>query len=69
MSDVKMESAVWLFGLLLFGVAALFPRALIRFLGRGRVSPSPGIFMFFRIVAGFCFFGTSYRLFTLFRRW
>jgi hypothetical protein len=69
MSDVKMESAVWLFGLLLFGAAALFPQALIRLLGRGRVRPSSGILMFFRIVSGFCFFGTIYRLFTLSQRW
>jgi hypothetical protein len=69
MSDVRMESAVWLLGLLLFGAAALFPQAFIRLLGRGRVSPSPGVLMFFRIVAGLCFFGTIYRLFTLYRRW
>jgi hypothetical protein len=68
MSDVKMESAVWLFGLLLFGAGALFPQALIRLPGRGRVNPSPGVLMFFRIVAGFCFFGTIYRLFTLYQR-
>ena len=69
MSDVKIESAVWLFGLLLFGASALFPLVLIRFLGRGRVNPSPGVLMFFRLVAGFCFLGTIYRLFTLYQRW
>jgi hypothetical protein len=69
MSDVKMESVFWLFGLFLFGVAALFPQALIRLLGRGRVSPPPVLLMFFRVVAGFCFFGTIYRLFTLYQRW
>jgi len=68
MSDVKMESLVWIFGLVLFGVAALFPQALIRVLGRGRVTPSPGTFMLFRIIAGFCFVGTIYRLFTLYHR-
>jgi hypothetical protein len=68
MSDVKIESAVWVFGLLLFGASALFPQALIRFLGRGRVNPSPGVLMFFRVVGGFCFFGTIYRLFTVYQR-
>ena len=69
MSDIKIESAVWVFGLLLFGVSALFPQALIRFLGRGRVNPSPGFLMFFRVVGGFCVLGTIYRLFTLYQRW
>jgi hypothetical protein len=68
-SDVKLESAVWVFGLFLFGVAALFPAALIHFLGKGRVNPSPGLLMFFRIVTGSCFFGTIYRLFVLYQRW
>jgi hypothetical protein len=68
MSDVKMESVVWLFGLILFGVAACFPQALIRLLGRGRVTPPPNALMLFRIVAGFCFVGTIYRLFTLYHR-
>jgi hypothetical protein len=68
MSDVRMESAVWLFGLLLFGAAALSPQGLTRFLGRGRVSPSPGLLMFLRVAAAFCFFGTIYRLFLLYRR-
>jgi hypothetical protein len=67
MSDIKIELAVWVFGLLLFGVSALFPQALIRFLGRGRVNPSAGVLMLFRVVSGFCFFGTIYRLFTLYR--
>ena len=68
MSDAKVESVVWIFGLVLFGLAALYPQALIRLLGRGRVNPSAGVFMFFRIVAGFCFIGTLYRLFTLYHR-
>jgi hypothetical protein len=68
MSDTKMESLVWAFGLILFGMAVLFPQALIRLLGRGRVTPSAGILLFFRIVAGFCFLGTIYRLFTLYSR-
>jgi hypothetical protein len=67
MSGIKIEMAVWVFGLLLFGMSALFPQALIRFLGRGRVNPSPGVLMSFRIVSGFSFFGTIYRLFTLYR--
>jgi hypothetical protein len=62
MTDAKMESIVWIFGLVLFGLAALYPQALIRVLGRGRVSSSPGTFMLFRIIAGFCFVGTIYRL-------
>ena len=69
MSDIKIESAVWVFGLLLFGASALFPRALIRILGSGRVNPSSAVIMSFRVVAGFCFFGTIYRLFTLYQRW
>ena len=69
MSDIKIESAVWLFGLLLFGVSALLPEPLIRFLGRGRVNPSPGVLIFFRVVAGFCFVGTIYRLWTLYQKW
>lgn len=68
MSDLKIESAVWLFGLVLFGVGALFPQTLIRLLGRGRVNPSSGVLMFFRVVAGFCFFGTIYRLISLYQR-
>ena len=68
MSDAKMESAVWLFGLILFGIAACFPQALIRLLGRGRVTPSSGALLLFRVIAGFCFVGTIYRLFTLFHR-
>jgi hypothetical protein len=68
MTDAKVESLVWVLGLVLFGLAALFPQALIRLLGRGRVTPSAGVFMFFRIVAGFCFIGTIYRLFTLYHR-
>jgi len=65
---MKIESAVWLLGLLLFGAAAFFPRAFIRLLGRRRVSPSTGALMFFRIVSGFCFLGTIYRLVSLYRR-
>jgi len=66
MSEVQMESVMWLLGLLLFGSAALFPQALIRLLGRGRVRPSAGILMFSRIASGFCFIGAIYRLFTLY---
>jgi hypothetical protein len=68
MADAKMESLIWIFGLVLFGAAALFPQALIRVLGRGRVTPSPGTFTLFRIIAGFCFVGTIYRLFALYHR-
>ena len=68
MSDAKMEALVWIFGLVLFGAAALFPHALIRLLGRGRVNPSSGVLMFFRIVAGFCSVGTICRLFTLYHQ-
>ncbi len=68
MTDAKMESIVWVIGLVLFGLAALYPRALIRVLGRGRVTPSPSTFILFRLVAGFCFVGTIYRLYMLFHR-
>jgi hypothetical protein len=68
MPDITIESLVWVFGLLLFGATALFPEALLRFLGRGRVNPSPSVFVFFRVVAGFCLLGTIYRLFTLYQR-
>jgi hypothetical protein len=65
MTDAKMESLVWVFGLILFGVATVYPQALIRVLGRGRVTPSPAIFLVFRLLAGFCFVGTIYRIYTL----
>ena len=68
MSDIQIESAVWVFGLFLFGASALFPQALVRFLGGGRVNPSPGVLIFFRSVAAFCVLGTIYRLFTLYHR-
>jgi len=68
MSEAKVEVVFWFFGLLLTAVTALFPEGLIRLLGRGRVNPSPGVFLFFRILAGFCFFGMFYRLFAVYQR-
>ncbi|HET7103031.1 MAG TPA: hypothetical protein VFI20_02990 [Terracidiphilus sp.] len=68
MTDAKMESLVWIFGLVLFGLAAIYPQALIRVLGRGRVTPSPTIFLVFRLLAGFCFVGTVYRIYTLYHQ-
>ena len=68
MTDAKMESLVWIFALVLFGLAAVYPQALIRVLGRGRVVPSPAIFLAFRMLAGFCFVGTIYRLYTLYHQ-
>ncbi len=68
MSKAKVEVVFWLFGLLLSAVTALFPEGFIRLLGRGRVNPSPGVFLFLRTVAGFCFFGMIYRLFAVYRR-
>lgn len=67
MLSAKIEISVWMLGLALFGWATLNPRALIQFLGRGRVSPSSGTYTFFRLVAGFCFVGTIFRLFELYR--
>lgn len=68
MTDAKMESLVWVFGIVLFGLAAVYPQALIRVLGRGRVMSSPTIFMVFRLLAGFCLVGTVYRLYTLYHQ-
>jgi hypothetical protein len=68
MTDAKMESLVWIFGLVLFGLAAVYPQALIRVLGRGRVTPSPTTFLVFRLLAGVCFVGTIYRLYTLYHQ-
>jgi len=68
MTDARMESIIWIFGLVLFCLAAFYPQALIRMLGRGRVAPSPSAFIIFRIIAGFCLIGTIYRLFILYLR-
>ena len=68
MSETTIETVFWLFGLVLSGITVLFPQALIRILGRGRVHPSRGVFVFLRVVAGFCFFGMIYRLFAIHQR-
>jgi hypothetical protein len=67
MSSIRIEFVVWVFGLVLFGTAALCPDWFINFLGRGREKPSPGALLIFRSISGFCFFGAIYRLFTLYQ--
>ncbi len=68
MSEIKMEFVGWTVGIILFGIAALFPRQLIFFLGIGRVTPSARALSSLRILAALCFFGTIYRIIWLFRQ-
>jgi hypothetical protein len=68
MSELRVESVLWIFGIVLFGIAALFPQALIRFLGRGRVAPASAVFLSFRIIAALCAVGLIYRIVSLYRR-
>lgn len=55
------------FALALFLIAAINPEEFIRFLGRGRVKPSPAAFRVFRVLAALCVLGTFYRLVLLLR--
>jgi hypothetical protein len=68
MSEIGVESVFWVLGILLFGIAALFPHGFIRFLGRDRVTPGPTTLVAFRVLAAFCVVGLIYRIVWLYRR-
>jgi len=62
MSEIKIETAFWVFSLVVCCVIALFPERFFHFLGRGRVTASPRTFLVFRVLAVFCFLGFIYRI-------
>jgi len=68
MSEIRVETAFWIFGIALFGFAALFPQILFRVLGRGRVVPPARALLVLRILSGICILGLIYRIFCLYRR-
>jgi hypothetical protein len=60
MSQVTVEMVFWPFAIVVFGIAALMPQHFIRFLGAGKVTPSPNTLLVFPLIDGFCVIGLIY---------